>query len=71
MIGEAEARLERLHQCVEKDLQTFLEGETPLSSFNDLWTKVVGLTKWDTESHVHYCFWEQTSIYIELWTNIQ
>ena len=35
MIGEAKVGLERLHQCAEKGLQTFFEGETPLSSFND------------------------------------
>jgi ariadne-1 len=42
--GEAEAGLERLHQCAEKDLQTFLEGDTPTSSFNDFRTKLAGLT---------------------------
>jgi ariadne-1 len=45
MPGEAEAGLERLHQCAEKDLQTFLEGETPTSSFNDFRTKLAGLTR--------------------------
>ncbi|XP_024357767.1 probable E3 ubiquitin-protein ligase ARI8 isoform X1 [Physcomitrium patens] len=41
--GEAEAGLERLHQCAEKDLLTFLGG-TPTSSFNDFRTKLAGLT---------------------------
>lgn len=43
--GEAEAGLERLHQCAEKDLQTFLEGDNPTSSFNDFRTKLAGLTR--------------------------
>uniref|UniRef100_A0A7I4CMB5 RBR-type E3 ubiquitin transferase n=1 Tax=Physcomitrium patens TaxID=3218 RepID=A0A7I4CMB5_PHYPA len=42
--GEAEAGLERLHQCAEKELQTFLEGDSPNSSFNDFRTKLAGLT---------------------------
>lgn len=42
--GEAEAGLERLHQCAEKDLLTFLGG-TPTSSFNDFRTKLAGLTR--------------------------
>jgi len=45
MAGEAEAGLERLHQCAEKDLQTFLEGDTPITSFNDFRTKLAGLTR--------------------------
>jgi len=45
MAGEAEAGLERLHQCAEKDLQTFLEGDTPVTSFNDFRTKLAGLTR--------------------------
>ncbi|KAL3678281.1 hypothetical protein R1sor_021237 [Riccia sorocarpa] len=42
--GEAEAALERLHQCAEKDLQEFLEGESWQNSFNDFRTKLAGLT---------------------------
>ncbi|MCO5548081.1 hypothetical protein L7F22_001538 [Adiantum nelumboides] len=42
--GEAEAGLERLHQCAEKDLQEFLEGDTPNPCFNDFRTKLAGLT---------------------------
>eukprot|EP00249_Psilotum_nudum_P022331 c28474_g1_i2 orf=611-2407(-) len=42
--GEAEAGLERLHQCAEKDLQVYLEGDSPQSSFNDFRTKLAGLT---------------------------
>lgn len=42
--GEAESGLERLHQCTEKELQTYLDAETPLSDFNDFRTKLAGLT---------------------------
>ncbi|KAL6976260.1 RBR-type E3 ubiquitin transferase [Sarracenia purpurea var. burkii] len=42
--GEAEAGLERLHQCAEKDLQTYLNAEAPLDDFNDFRTKLAGLT---------------------------
>ncbi|KAG6541506.1 hypothetical protein Mapa_017103 [Marchantia paleacea] len=42
--GEAEAGLERLHQCAEKDLQDFLEGDTWQNNFNDFRTKLAGLT---------------------------
>ncbi|KAH7404412.1 hypothetical protein KP509_15G024600 [Ceratopteris richardii] len=42
--GDAETALERLHQCAEKDLQVFLEGDNPNPSFNDFRTKLAGLT---------------------------
>ena len=43
--GEAEAGLERLHQCAEKDLQTYLNAEEPSKDFNDFRTKLTGLTR--------------------------
>ncbi|MCO5594773.1 hypothetical protein L7F22_048806 [Adiantum nelumboides] len=43
--GEAEAGLERLHQCAEKDVKSHLDGDAPSeSSFNDFRTKLAGLT---------------------------
>ncbi|CAN6807287.1 unnamed protein product [Brassica oleracea] len=42
--GEAESGLERLHQCVEKDLLQFLNAEGPSKDFNDFRTKLAGLT---------------------------
>ncbi|KAA8527295.1 hypothetical protein F0562_034608 [Nyssa sinensis] len=42
--GEAEAGLERLHQCAEKDLQTYLSADGPSNDFNDFRTKLAGLT---------------------------
>ncbi|KAJ1271674.1 hypothetical protein BS78_06G144200 [Paspalum vaginatum] len=42
--GEAESGLERLHQCAEKELQTYLEAESPSKDFNDFRTKLAGLT---------------------------
>ncbi|XAR48738.1 Ubiquitin--protein ligase [Bertholletia excelsa] len=42
--GEAEAGLERLHKCAEKDLQTYLNAEAPSSDFNEFRTKLAGLT---------------------------
>ncbi|GAB2229164.1 hypothetical protein Droror1_Dr00023300 [Drosera rotundifolia] len=42
--GEAEAGLERLHQCAEKELQVYLNAERPSSDFNDFRTKLAGLT---------------------------
>nr|AAD24830.1 putative RING zinc finger protein [Arabidopsis thaliana] len=42
--GEAESGLERLHQCVEKDLVQFLIAEGPSKDFNDFRTKLAGLT---------------------------
>jgi hypothetical protein len=44
-LGEAESGLERLHQCAEKELQVYLEAETPLKDFNDFRTKLAGLTR--------------------------
>jgi len=43
--GEAEAGLERLHQCAEKDLQSYLNAEGPSNDFNDFRTKLAGLTR--------------------------
>nr|GMD97767.1 probable E3 ubiquitin-protein ligase ARI8 [Ipomoea batatas] len=42
--GEAEAGLERLHQCAEKELQSYLNAEGPSNDFNDFRTKLAGLT---------------------------
>ncbi|XP_047332215.1 probable E3 ubiquitin-protein ligase ARI8 isoform X2 [Impatiens glandulifera] len=42
--GEAESGLERLHQCAEKDLQTYLNADGPSPDFNDFRTKLAGLT---------------------------
>ncbi|KAG1331301.1 RBR-type E3 ubiquitin transferase [Cocos nucifera] len=42
--GEAESGLERLHQCAEKELQVYLDAETPMKDFNDFRTKLAGLT---------------------------
>ncbi|CAN6447420.1 unnamed protein product [Victoria cruziana] len=42
--GEAESGLERLHQCAEKELLTFLEGDGPSKEFNEFKTKLAGLT---------------------------
>lgn len=43
--GEAESGLERLHQCAEKELQVFLNGDGPSKDFNDFRTKLAGLTR--------------------------
>uniref|UniRef100_A0A0E0DFL2 RBR-type E3 ubiquitin transferase n=1 Tax=Oryza meridionalis TaxID=40149 RepID=A0A0E0DFL2_9ORYZ len=42
--SEAESGLERLHQCAEKELQVYLEAESPSKDFNDFRTKLAGLT---------------------------
>ncbi|KAI3853892.1 hypothetical protein MKW98_005515 [Papaver atlanticum] len=42
--GEAESGLERLHQCAEKELQTYLNAEGPSEGFNDFKLKLAGLT---------------------------
>ncbi|KAH9318558.1 hypothetical protein KI387_020327, partial [Taxus chinensis] len=42
--GEAESGLERLHQCAEKELQAYLEGDSPSKGFNEFRTKLAGLT---------------------------
>ncbi|KAH0434367.1 hypothetical protein IEQ34_026841 [Dendrobium chrysotoxum] len=42
--GEAEAGLERLHQCAEKELQVYLEAEVPMKEFADFRIKLAGLT---------------------------
>ncbi|KAL9263486.1 putative E3 ubiquitin-protein ligase ARI8 [Drosera capensis] len=43
--GEAEAGLERLHQCAEKELQVYLNAEEPSKDFNEFRTKLAGLTR--------------------------
>jgi hypothetical protein len=45
-LGEAESGLERLHQCAEKELQVYLEAESPSKDFNDFRTKLAGLTRY-------------------------
>ncbi|EPS65532.1 hypothetical protein M569_09243, partial [Genlisea aurea] len=42
--GEAEAGLERLHQCAEKELMNYLNADSPSKDFNDFRTKLAGLT---------------------------
>lgn len=42
--GEAESGLERLHQCAEKELQGYIDGDSPAKDFNDFRTKLAGLT---------------------------
>ncbi|PIA29735.1 hypothetical protein AQUCO_05800083v1 [Aquilegia coerulea] len=42
--GEAESGLERLHQCAEKELQVYLNAESPSKDFNEFRTKLAGLT---------------------------
>ncbi|VFQ72440.1 unnamed protein product [Cuscuta campestris] len=42
--GEAEAGLERLHQCAEKELNGFLNSMGPSKDFNHFRTKLSGLT---------------------------
>ncbi|XP_020589478.1 probable E3 ubiquitin-protein ligase ARI7 [Phalaenopsis equestris] len=42
--GEAEAGLERLHQCAEKELLVYLEAEAPMKEFIDFRIKLAGLT---------------------------
>ncbi|KAI5082911.1 hypothetical protein GOP47_0002654 [Adiantum capillus-veneris] len=43
--GEAEAGLERLHQCAEKEFKAHLDGDPPTENFfNDFRTKLAGLT---------------------------
>ncbi|ONM16405.1 putative E3 ubiquitin-protein ligase ARI8 [Zea mays] len=44
--GEAESGLERLHQCAEKELQIYLDAESPSKDFNDFRTKLAGLTRY-------------------------
>ena len=45
ILGEAEAGLERLHQCAEKELMNYLNSEGPSKDFNDFRTKLAGLTR--------------------------
>uniref|UniRef100_A0A1J3JI90 RBR-type E3 ubiquitin transferase n=2 Tax=Noccaea caerulescens TaxID=107243 RepID=A0A1J3JI90_NOCCA len=42
--GEAESGLERLHKCVEKELEVFEVAEVPSEDFNQFRTKLTGLT---------------------------
>ncbi|KAF5822971.1 putative transcription factor interactor and regulator CCHC(Zn) family [Helianthus annuus] len=42
--GEAEAGLERLHQCAEKELFTYLNDDCSQDAFNNFRTKLAGLT---------------------------
>ncbi|KAK4483388.1 hypothetical protein RD792_010574 [Penstemon davidsonii] len=42
--GEAEAGLERLHQCAEKELMNYLNSDEPSKDFDDFRTKLAGLT---------------------------
>ncbi|XP_028787712.1 probable E3 ubiquitin-protein ligase ARI8 [Neltuma alba] len=42
--GEAEAGLERLHQCAEKELEVYLTEKNPERDFNCFRTKLSGLT---------------------------
>ncbi|KAI3511634.1 hypothetical protein L1887_18790 [Cichorium endivia] len=42
--GEAEAGLERLHQCAEKELHTYLDANASQDDFNNFRTKLAGLT---------------------------
>lgn len=42
--GQAEAGLERLHQCAEKELETYLKAEKPSDDFNDFRRKLTSLT---------------------------
>ncbi|XP_012487000.1 probable E3 ubiquitin-protein ligase ARI7 isoform X1 [Gossypium raimondii] len=42
--GEAEAGLERLHRCAEKELDKYVTADGPLSDFDDFRTKLTGLT---------------------------
>ncbi|VVA90133.1 unnamed protein product [Arabis nemorensis] len=42
--GEAESGLERLHKCVEKELEVFQNAEGPSEDFNQFRTKLTGLT---------------------------
>ncbi|KAJ0981008.1 hypothetical protein J5N97_009263 [Dioscorea zingiberensis] len=42
--GEAESGLEHLHQCAEKELQGYLDAESPSKDFKNYLTKLAGLT---------------------------
>ncbi|RWW10565.1 hypothetical protein GW17_00025889 [Ensete ventricosum] len=45
-IGEAEFGLERLHQCAEKELQEFLDADTPMKGFDNFRVKLTSLTRY-------------------------
>lgn len=61
--GEAESGLERLHQCAEKDLQTFLCAEGPSKEFDDFRTKLAGLTRYLLKLYVSACMFMTRGIY--------
>ncbi|PIA38596.1 hypothetical protein AQUCO_02700069v1 [Aquilegia coerulea] len=42
--GQAEAGLERLHQCAEKELEVHLNADAPSEEFNEFRKKLAGLT---------------------------
>ncbi|XP_073299636.1 probable E3 ubiquitin-protein ligase ARI8 isoform X1 [Primulina huaijiensis] len=42
--GDAEAGLERLHQCAEKELMNYINSDGASKDFNDFRTKLAGLT---------------------------
>lgn len=63
-IGEAESGLERLHQCAEKDLQSFLtvrsdntEPAPSIAEFGDFRVKLAGLTRYFTVMVFPISFW--------------
>lgn len=62
--GEAEANLERLHQCAEKELQNYLSDGTS-EDFNSFRTKLAGLTRY-TLSLKFLCnqfhFWNESIV---------
>ncbi|KAL8150937.1 hypothetical protein V2J09_020745 [Rumex salicifolius] len=43
--GDAEAGLERLHQCVEKELEIHLDADGPTEAFKEFRAKLTNLTK--------------------------
>lgn len=52
--GEAEANLERLHQCAEKELQNYL-GDGACEDFSGFRTKLAGLTRYILSKYVLSC----------------
>ncbi|KAF3446257.1 hypothetical protein FNV43_RR11436 [Rhamnella rubrinervis] len=42
--GEAEARLERLHECTEKEIEKFMDGDGTVADFIEYKTKLTELT---------------------------
>ena len=43
--GQAESCLERLHRCAEKELQDYIDCESPAKGFKDFRSKLVDLTR--------------------------